>query len=56
MKLTNLEATTKARKILANKKFEDFAKELGITKVTLYARIAKHNWKKSEIFMLENMK
>ena len=55
MKLTNLEATTKARKILANKNFEDFAKELGITKVTLYSRFAKHNWKKSEMFMLENM-
>ena len=34
---------------------EEIAKELGITKVTLYSRFAKHNWKKSEMFMLENM-
>ena len=56
MAMTRLEATTKARRLIENRNFEEFAKELGITKVTLYSRFAKHNWKKSEMFMLENMK
>ena len=56
MKVTKQNASEKARTLLVNRTYEELADELGITRVTLYARFAKNNWKKSEIFMLENMK
>ncbi len=56
MKVTKQNASEKARMLLVNRTYEELADELGITRVTLYARFAKNNWKKSEIFMLENMK
>ena len=55
MKITKQNASEKARTLLVNRTYEELAEELGITRVTLYARFAKHNWKKSEMFMLENM-
>ena len=56
MKVTKQNASEKARTLLVNRTYEELAEELGITRVTLYARFAKNNWKKSEICMLENMK
>ena len=35
---------------------KDLVKKIGITKPTLYARISRHNWKVSEIFLIEKMK
>ena len=35
---------------------EDLVKKIGITKPTLYARISKHNWKVSEVFLIEKLK
>ena len=56
MEMTKLEATLKARTLLSTRTIDDFARELGISKVTLYSRFAKNNWKRSEIFMLEKLK
>lgn len=56
MKTTKQNASEKARILLASRTYEELAEELGITRVTLYARFAKNNWKRSELFMLENMK
>jgi len=56
MKVTKQTASEKARTLLNSRTYEELAEELGITRVTLYARFAKNNWKRSELFMLENMK
>ena len=56
MEMTKLEATLKARTLLLTRTIDEFASELGISKVTLYSRFAKNNWKRSEIFMLEKLK
>lgn len=56
MKTTKQNASEKARILLSSRTYEELAEELGITRVTLYARFAKNNWKRSELFMLENLK
>lgn len=54
--MTRLEATSKVQRLRLSFTDEDLVKKIGITKPTLYARISKHNWKVSEIFLLEKLK
>lgn len=54
--MTKLEATSKAQRLRLSFTDDEVAKKIGITKPTLYARISKHNWKVSEIFLLEKLK
>lgn len=51
--LTKLEATTKAHLLLIDLTKDQLAEKLGITKPTLYTRLAEHNWKLGEIAILE---
>lgn len=53
--MTKLEATSKIQRLRLSFTDEDLVKKIGITKPTLYARISKHNWKASEIFLIEKM-
>ena len=53
--MTKADATFKARLILTNCSVEDLAKRLGISKPTLYTRLAENNWKLREIALLEKM-
>jgi hypothetical protein len=53
--MTRLEATSKAKLLLIDFTVEDLAKNIGITKPTLYTRLAEHNWKLGEIALLERM-
>ena len=54
--MTRLEATAKIQRFRLSFTDEDLVKKIGITKPTLYARISRHNWKVSEIFLIEKMK
>ena len=54
--MTKLEATSKVQRLRLSFSDEDLVKKLGITKPTLYARISRHNWKVSEIFLIEKLK
>jgi len=54
--MTKLEATSKVQRLRLSFTDEDLVKKIGITKPTLYARISKHNWKVSEIFLIDKMK
>ena len=54
--MTKLEATSKVQRLMLSFSDEDLVKKIGITKPTLYARISKHNWKVSEIFLIEKLK
>lgn len=53
--MTKLEATTKARLLLIDKSADELAKEIGITRPTLYTRLAEHNWKLGEIALLKQL-
>ncbi len=52
---TKLEATVKANKLLISCSHDNLAAKLGITKPTLYARLAKHNWKLGELSLIEKL-
>ena len=52
---TRLEATNKIRERLNGKTYDDVAGEIGITKPTLYARLAEHSWKKSELVLIRDL-
>ena len=54
--MTRLEATAKIQRFRLSFTDEDLVKKIGITKPTFYARISRHNWKVSEIFLIEKMK
>jgi len=54
--MTRLETTAKVQRFRLSFTDEEIIKKLGISKPTLYARISKHNWKVSEIFLIEKMK
>ena len=47
--MTKYEATQKIKKRLLNSTKEEVAKEIGITRPTLDARLKWHNWKISEV-------
>lgn len=53
--LTNLEATTKVKRLLTNKTYEKMAEDIGITKPTLFTRLSLHNWKKGEKALIQKM-
>lgn len=53
--MTKLETTSKVQRLRLSFTDEDLVKKIGITKPTLYARITKHNWKVSEIFLIEKL-
>jgi predicted DNA-binding transcriptional regulator AlpA len=54
--MTKLEATSKVQRLRLSFTDEDLVKKIGISKPTLYARITKHNWKVSEIYLIESFK
>ena len=53
--ITKLEATVKANRLLISYSHDGLAAKLGITKPTLYARLAKHNWKLGELSLIEKL-
>ena len=54
--MTKLEVTAKVQRLRISFTDEDLVKKIGISKPTLYARISKHNWKVSEVFLIEKLK
>lgn len=54
--MTKLEATAKVQRLRTSFTDEEVVKKIGISKPTLYARISNHNWKVSEIFLIEKLK
>jgi hypothetical protein len=53
--LTNLEATTKVKRLLTEKTYEQMAEDIGISKPTLFTRLSLHNWKKGEKALIQKM-
>lgn len=53
--LTNLEATTKVKRLLTEKTYEKMAEDIGISKPTLFTRLSLHNWKKGEKSLIQKM-
>lgn len=53
--MTRLETTAKVQRLRLSYKDEDLIKKIGISKPTLYSRIANHKWKVSEIFLIEKL-
>lgn len=53
--MTKLETTAKVQRLRISYTDEDLVKKIGITKPTLYSRIANHKWKISEIFLIEKL-
>ena len=53
--MTRLEATSKAKLLLLDFSIDELARKIGITKPTLYTRLAEHNWKLGEIALLERL-
>lgn len=53
--LTNLEATTKVKRLLTEKTYEQMADDIGISKPTLFTRLSLHNWKKGEKALIQKM-
>jgi predicted DNA-binding transcriptional regulator AlpA len=54
--MTKLEATAKVQRLRISFTDEEVVKKIGISKPTLYTRISNHNWKVSEIFLIEKLK
>lgn len=52
---TRLEATNKIKQRIGQKTYDEIAEEIGITRPTLYARLAEHNWKKSELVLIRDL-
>lgn len=53
--MTKAQATEKARLLQINYTIGELAKKLGITRPTLYVRLAEGNWKLGEIALLEKL-
>jgi predicted DNA-binding protein (UPF0251 family) len=53
--MTKYEATQKVLRLLLYKTKEEVAKEIGISRPTLDARLKWHNWKISEIFLINKL-
>lgn len=51
--MTKHEATNRVKRKLVFITQEDLCKEIGITRPTLNTRLAKSNWKASEIFFIQ---
>jgi DNA invertase Pin-like site-specific DNA recombinase len=52
---TRLEATNKIKERISQKTYDEVAEEIGITRPTLYARLAENNWKKSELVLIRDL-
>lgn len=48
-------ATDRVYALRENSTDNDLAKLLGISKVTLYTRLRRNNWKVSELALIENL-
>lgn len=53
--MTKLETTAKVQRLRNSYTDEELIKKIGISKPTLYSRIANHKWKTSEIFLIEKL-
>jgi predicted DNA-binding transcriptional regulator AlpA len=53
--MTKEAATQKAHDLLLKLTYEELSKKLGISRPTLYARLAERNWKLGEIALLEKL-
>jgi hypothetical protein len=54
--IEQIETTNKAYFIRQNIDNDcELAELFGLSKVTLYTRLKNHNWKKSEIFFIDNI-
>lgn len=53
--MTKYEATQKVKKRIQLSTKDEVAKELGISRPTLDARISYHNWKVSELTHIEKL-
>ncbi len=53
--MTKYEATKKINTRLLSKTKDEVSKELGISRPTLDARLSFHNWKVSEIALIEKI-
>lgn len=51
----NSVTTSKVEMLRLNYTDEDLCKKLGISKPTLYSRLANHKWKVSESFMINKL-
>ena len=51
--MTKFECTSKIQKLRHYKNDDEVSKIIGISKPTLYVRLRNHNWKVSEIFLIE---
>lgn len=52
--MTKLEASAKISGFRGKYTDEEICKKIGISKPTLYARLSKHNWKVSELYLIKN--
>lgn len=51
-----LKATDEVYKLRENRNDNELAELLGISKVTLYTRLRRSNWKKSELALISSLK
>lgn len=56
MLTTNPNTTNKVQMMRSNKTDLEVCEIIGISKPTLYKRLRLHNWKKSEIVLIKNLK
>ena len=54
--MTKFDCTSKVQKMRHYNTDEEVCIRLGLTKPTLYVRLKTHNWKVSEICLIENIK
>lgn len=52
---TKLETTVKVSSLRLKYTDAELCKKIGITKPTLYSRIAQHKWKLSEIYLIQTL-
>jgi len=53
--LNRLKMNEKIKQLLLKNSKEDLAKMIGISKVTLYTRLEKGNWKKGELALIKTL-
>lgn len=54
--MTKFECTKKVLKLKGSMTDDELSKKIGISRPTLSVRIKEHNWKTSEIFLIEKLK
>jgi len=53
--MTNFETTQKVKRLRSKSTDDELAGKIGISKPTLYTRLQKNNWKKSEIHLIQTL-